>query len=628
MKRNLGFLFLALITLLLARPVDAAVRLASVFSDDMVLQRDQPLRVWGDADSGASVEVTLGSERQTATADASGHWLLTFASHKATTEPQDLRVSSGGQETTLHNVLVGDVWLCAGQSNMQMTLAETETGPEEARDAAKQTRIRLLTIPKRPSAKTESRFDAKWRQCSPETAGKSSAVGYYFGRLLADDPALRNIPIGLIDCSFGGTAAEAWTSPEKLRDFNSDQLLPSMFGIAPGQIYNAMIAPLIPLNLTGVLWYQGESNASKPELYPRVLSTMIGDWRDRFQNEKLPFFLVQLPAFVDTKFVWIREAEAQVARDVPGVHVAVTYDTTDGFDLHPKQKREIGRRLSLLARKAVYNENLQATGPFLKSAEFEGSNVRLTFATDGQGLTTSSPVRVTGFEVAGKEGAFRFADARIEGDHVLLHCEAVPEPKYVRYAWSGIPDANLTGKQGLPVSPFRTDALPHDLIELQTVPTFRQITTPAYKVEIDGLGKITSLIVGNSQFLSNAPGASGGTSIPVLFGPRALSNIHVLGPNILSCSDNEVTLLLNFAPDSMTWSVTNRSNSAIQFRTALSSRVKVDGFVDAATAFTLKNQKAAFRVTGLDKTTKGDDGTMLEMTIKPHSTREISFKAN
>jgi hypothetical protein len=178
----------------------------------------------------------------------------------------------------------------------------------------------------------------------------------------------------------------------------------------------------------------------------------------------------------------------------------------------------------------------------------------------------------------------------------------------------------------LPAAPFRTDSLSRELIELQKVPVPHQIRTPAYQVEIDGSGNITSLIVGNRQFLSNAPGGSGGTSIPALFGPRSLPDVRTLGPGVLSCSDNEVTLQLEFAADSMTWKITNRSNSDIQFRTALSPKVTVDNFFDPKTAFTVKSQKAALLVTGFDKTSKGDDGTVLEMTVKRHSTRELSFR--
>jgi hypothetical protein len=398
-----------------------------------------------------------------------------------------------------------------------------------------------------------------------------------------------------------------------------------MFGIAPGQLYNGMIAPLAPFTLTGVLWYQGESNASKPELYPRILSSMIADWRTRFDSPALPFFLVQLPSFTDTHFLWIREAESQVARDVPNVAVAVTIDTNDGYDLHPRQKREIGRRLSLLARQKVYKESLVASGPVFKSAAADGANIRVTFDTSGHGLASATPDAIKGFALAADDGAYRYADATIDGDAIVVHCDAIADPKTVRYAWAGIPQATLTNKSGLPAAPFRTDDQPREITEVQKQPISHKVATPTYQAEIDGDGKITSLVVANKQFLSNSPGAAGGTSIPALFGPRSLPNIRELGPNILSCSDNEITLQLTFNSTDMVWQITNHSKSEIQFHLALADKVTFNDNKNPNQPLTLKRQNTSLTSTGFDSAKSTNDGPILTTTIKPNTTKDLHF---
>ncbi|MGE5611919.1 MAG: sialate O-acetylesterase [Bacillota bacterium] len=606
----------------------AGLRLAAVFSDNMVLQRGKPLRVWGEADANAPVEVVLGPQRQATAADASGYWCVSLPPMQISTEPRTLHVRSGGTEVAARSILVGDVWLCSGQSNMQMGLREAEGGEAEVRDAAKQTKIRLLSIPKRPSGKPEVRFDATWQICSPESAAGFSAVGFFFGRELAQDPAMANVPIGLIDSSFGGTAAEAWTSIEGLGAFKPADLLDSMFGIKPGHLYNGMVAPLIPYSLSGVIWYQGESNAGRPELYPRVLSALIADWRQRWQEPALPFLIVQLPPFVgrmgEHYFTWLREAQAEVVRSTPNTALAVTIDTTDGFDLHPKEKREVGRRLALLARRGVYKQDLVATGPVFKDAKVEGATMRVTFDTGGTGLASSMPGTIKGFAVAGDDGVYRFADAVIEGDSVLLRCQSVPMPKTVRYAWAGVPEASLTGKSGLPAAPFRTDRLPRSDIEVQIQPVMRNVSTAAYEVSIAGDGKVTSLGVRGKQFLSNALGVAGGTSIPVLFGSRSLSRIQAIGPDLLSCSDNEVTLLLAFKAEAMDWTLMNRGRDEITFRIALASEVVIAP-QQTGEPMKLSRGKASLTITGIDSVSDSEDGKVLQVVVKGGTTKRLTL---
>ena len=622
--------FALLIALGCAASSKADLKLASPFSDNMVLQRNQPVAIWGEADPGAAIDLAIGSEHQKTTTDAAGHWTAHLPAMKTSLEPRNLRVESAGKTIELRNILVGDVWLCAGQSNMQMGLHEIEGGEAEVRDAGKQTRIRLLTIPKQPADTPQTHFAASWLLPSSESAKNFTAVGYTFGRELLSDPTMAEVPVGLIDCSFGGTTAEAWTSPEALAPFQKTELLDSMFGIKPAGLSHGMIAPLAPYSLTGVLWYQGESNAGRPELYPRVLSAMISDWRQKWGQPALPFFIVQLPPFVghsgDYSFAALREAEAKAVAATPNTALAVTIDTTDGFDLHPKQKREIGRRLSLLARKMVYGEDIIASGPQFKEAIIEGASIRVFFDTHGDGLERSGQGPLRGFALAGEDGQYHFADAFIDRDSVIVGSSSVPSPKTVRYAWGGVPDATLRGKSGLPVAPFRTDDVVPKEIELQKQMIARQLSTSAYEIAIAGDGKVTSLAVHGKQFLSNSPGLSGGTTIPVLFGARALPDIRDLGPNLLSASDNEVTLLMKFGPQSMEWTLTNRGTGDMQFRIALAAGVSV-GPRENGTPITLTRGKATLSISGIDSIGAGEDGKILTATLKGGATKRLELTA-
>lgn len=601
----------------------AELRFASVFSDDMVLQREKPIHIWGESAADAKVEVTLGETHETAAADADGHWQVTLKPLPASNKPAMLHASSDGKEATVRDVLVGDVWLCAGQSNMQMTLRETDGAEAAAREAGKWTSLRLLTLPKWPADKPKTDFDAKWRRNTPESAASFAAVGFHFGRGLLDDPTIADVPIGLIDSSFGGTTAEGWTSIEALAPIPPADRLVSMFGIAPSHLYNRMVAPLTPFSIKGVVWYQGESNGSRPDLYARVLSNMIADWRTRWNDADLPVLLVQLPAFTDSKFIWIREAQAEVARTTPHVSIAVTTDTTDGFDLHPKQKAEIGRRLALLARRDVYGRHIVAAGPLFKEAKVDGATMRVAFDAGGDGLTAASG-QVKGFAVAGEDGVYHYADATIDGDAVVLRSNAVPSPKTARYAWAGIPEANLTNRSGLPAAPFRTDAQPRSEGEVQKQAVTRRFATPVYELQVDGVGKVTSLVVRGKQFLSNEAGAAGGTSVPAWLGARSLADIRELGPNLLSCGDSDITLTLSFKDDAMEWTLANRGKDDLQFRIALAGQVKVD-HADGNGPTTLSRGDSILAVTGVDSVSKTEDGNMLVANLKGGATKRLAL---
>lgn len=387
-----------------------------------------------------------------------------------------------------------------------------------------------------------------------------------------------------------------------------------------------MVAPLAPYPAAGVIWYQGESNAGKPDVYPKVMAALIADWRKRWADPALPFLIVQLPAFVDPKFVWVREAQAKMVADTPRTALVVALDTADGFDLHPKTKREIGWRLALQARRLVYGEKgLVTDGPTFKSAQFDGPTVRVTFdANDGATARGSNsqqaifvPVNVKGFAVAGDDGVFRFADATVFRNIVEARCDAVPAPKAIRYAWAAVPDANLASWSGLPAAPFRTDAFPRESAEVLPQPTPRRVATPAYEVEVSGDGRVTSLGVGGQQFLSNALGGAGGTSVPGMFGPHGLPDVRPLGPNLLACADSDVTLELAFESDRMRWTLTNRGRGDTTLRIALSAGVTVaGGGPRPGGSLTLARGKSRLTIDGVDKVEATADGKLLSVTVK------------
>src|ERR1039458_5513336 len=385
----LGIAFLSLATSLHA----AELKLASFFGDHIVLQRERPICVWGDGETNAQVRVSLATREDAATVGSDGHWQVRLEPLPAG-GPYRLSISSGSRTIVLNDILLGDVWLCSGQSNMQMPVKECAP-PEQEATLAERPRLRLCAVAKGSNAKPQTGADIRWRTCMAETARDCSAVGYFFACELLKDPKLADLPIGLIDSSFGGTACEGWIPQAALAGFSPDQLHDSMFGLKPAALYNAMIAPLGHAGLKGVLWYQGESNSAHPATYPRLFATLAAEWRKQFEDPQLPFFVVQLPEYVKLwegfYWPWEREAQAEAVRAVPHSALVLALNTTDGFDLHPNQKleigrgqrrmdpREIGRRRALQVRHDVYREDIVADGPIFRDAQPEGSTVRVRF---------------------------------------------------------------------------------------------------------------------------------------------------------------------------------------------------------------------------------------------------------
>ena len=493
-------------------PASAAVALASPFTDHAVLQRDQPVPVWGFDTPGSTVTVTIQGLRATATTSPEGRWRATLPPLPVG-GPYELTVA-GSSKITLHDLLVGEVWLCSGQSNMEYSTRRSDTGAADVPRSANP-RIRLLNLcPKKQGANTpQDTFDATWTACTPASVGVFSAVGYYFGRELERE---LQVPVGIINASWSGTAAEAWISqpsleadpefkkampawekslaeyPKLEEEYRTVTLAkwekdnaeakaagkpelrkpkeptgPTTLERRPGGLFNGMIAPLTPYALHGVVWYQGEANAgfeARAIAYRRLLPLLIADWRRAFTKE-ISFHIVQLANFnhddpAKMAAPWpvvpwpiLRESQAMVAATVPHSGLAVAIDIGNPEDIHPSNKYEVGRRLALSALARDYGKNIAYSGPVFKAMTVAGNVATLSF-DHAEGLKSKDGA-LRGFVIAGEDGRFVAATATIEGSDIRVSHPTVTAPVSVRYNWASSPDGNLVNAAGLPAVPFR-----------------------------------------------------------------------------------------------------------------------------------------------------------------------------
>ncbi len=517
------FLLIAAGALSFAPTVLADVHLSNLFSDGAVLQHGMDVPIWGTADAGETIAVSLNGKQAKTTADNSGRWILRLPALKAG-GPFDLTVS-GKNTVVVHNVAVGEVWIASGQSNMEYPLEtfspiDPVYGPKAKAEiaVANDPLLRMFTVTKKISPDgTIDKIpgpDGAWKAATPLDAGKFSAVAYYYASELRRK---LNVPVGIIHTSWGGTPAEAWTSrtaleanaslkpvfatwDKKLADFPGEQKKyaeqtlrewQQAVGKAktegkpapakprapdgpssprrPATIFNAMVNPLIPYGIKGVIWYQGESNSGNSSTYKTLFSAMIKDWRSRWSQGEFPFFFVQLANFQAVQkqpvesgwagFAFIREAQLMTL-GLTNTGMASAIDLADPEnpeDVHPHNKREVGRRLSLIALAKVYNEKVASySGPIYSGFKIAGNKARLSFDHADGGLMAKNG-DVKGFAIAGKDGKFVWADAKIEGNEVVVSSQQVAEPTAIRYDWAMNPIGNLYNKEGLPASPFRTD---------------------------------------------------------------------------------------------------------------------------------------------------------------------------
>jgi sialate O-acetylesterase len=454
---------------LAAVPLSAATKLPAVIGDNMVLQREQPLPIWGWDTPGSEVTVTLGDAKATAKADDGGKFMAKLPAMKAG-GPHELTIS-GSDKITVKNILIGEVWLCSGQSNMEWTVAASANAKAEAA-AADHPRIRHIKIAHLPSDKPQS--DVKsggWQVCTPQTAPSFTAVGYFFARHLQQE---LDVPIGLIGSNWGGTRIEPWIPPEgfmsvpalkdiaaKLDQFPSKGAKGQINHQTPLALYNGMIAPLVPYAMRGAIWYQGESNNGEGMLYAEKMKALINGWRTLWNSPQMPFYYVQLAPYRyggdPTNLAGIWEAQT-AALAVPHTGMAGTTDISTVGDIHPPNKQDVGKRLALWALAKTYGKTgLVYSGPTYKSMKVEGSKIRLSFDHVGGGLVSRDGKPLTWFTIAGNDKKFVEAKAEIDGSTVVVHSDSVTEPVAVRFGWHQEAEPNLSNKEGLPASPFRTD---------------------------------------------------------------------------------------------------------------------------------------------------------------------------
>ncbi|MFM7037339.1 MAG: sialate O-acetylesterase [Planctomycetaceae bacterium] len=511
-----------------AVPLSADVRLADIFTDNMVLQREQPLRIRGTAAAGEQVTVILNQSQAVTKASDSGHWEVSLPAQSASGTPVRFEVQATNR-LVLQNVLIGEVWLCSGQSNMEWTVAISADAAAEIA-AATDDQIRHIKIPLVAATTPQDRFNSAWQVCSPRTAGSFTACGYYMARRLRQE---LKVPVGLVNSSWGGTRIEPWTPPLGFQQVPALQNLSnSIIGRTPGtpqwnqrlqahiddldrwlatarqaaqrsepvapspafpaeltpfsgnqdptMLYNAMIHPLVGFPIRGAIWYQGESNHTEGLLYLEKMKALIGGWRALW-NREFPFYYVQIAPFRygsedPTLLARFWEAQAQ-ARSIPRTGMVVINDIATINDIHPPNKQDVGKRLAGLALKYDYGQpELVAESPEPDQLKLEQGKLRITFRNTGGGLKTRDGKAPSHFEITGPgSGGFQPADAVIDGDSITLSSPKVAAPSAWRFAWHMLAEPNLCGGTGLPVSAARGGEIPTFLNTLPVAAEYKLV---------------------------------------------------------------------------------------------------------------------------------------------------------
>lgn len=518
MNRQHGFAACSLVAIVItlsAAPANAEVTLPTVIGNNMVLQQGQKNPIWGWAGKGENVTVTIADQSHSAVADDDGKWVVHLDAMSVTTQPLSMKVS-GSTTIELGNILVGEVWLCSGQSNMQWPVSVSNDADLE-RLAGGYPQIRLISVPQVASQTPSTHFEGQWEYCTPDSVNNFSAVGYFFGRQLH---TTLKVPIGLIDNAWGGSAAEAWVPKEILQESGQYAELLSRWeqiekdnepkkveaeyqarlakweadaekakqagnpapskprrsrnplagNQRPANLYWGVLNPVVPFGIKGAIWYQGESNAGRAYQYRHLFPLMIQTWRDAWKqesNEAFPFYWVQLADFrgektepADSDWAELREAQT-MSLSLPNTGQAVIIDIGEGRDIHPRNKQGVAMRLARWALAKDYGYDIVFQSPTYKSMEKQGNKIVLTFDSVGQGLYTFDVNQPRGFTIAGEDKKFVNATAKVVGkDTIEVSSDQIAAPVSVRYAWSDNPICNVQSRDGLPLTPFRTDDWP------------------------------------------------------------------------------------------------------------------------------------------------------------------------
>jgi sialate O-acetylesterase len=532
-----------------AHSASGDIKVSSIFTDHMVLQRDQPLKFWGWAEPQEKIEIRFGTSRTSVIADATGKWRAELPAMPANKTPQSL-VFQGNNKIEIQDVLVGEVWLCSGQSNMEWSVAAS-MNPQEEIAAANYPLIRHIKVPLVPSMVPLDNFQSSWQVCSPETAAGFTAVGYYMARELSKK---LDIPIGLINSSWGGTRVEPWIPPvgfqkvEKLQSIYQSvigrtpgtpqyiqrltehirsldawlvkakaqgdrgdilepnpvypaELTPYASNQDPTMLYNGMIHSLVGFPIRGAIWYQGESNHDEGMLYLEKKKALIQGWRELWGQGDFPFYYVQIAPFRygdrdPTMLARFWEAQAAVKEAVPKTGMVVINDIATINDIHPPNKQEVGRRLALLALSNDYGiKDVPAQSPEVQSIEPMGRQLKVTFKNTAGGLKTRDGKPASHFEVTGiGTVGYHPANVTIQGDTVILISEKVPEPTALRFAWDMLAEPNLCSMTGLPVGAFRAGKEPQFLDSVPGSKDYRLV----YDIDLNKLSADIRYDIDNS----------------------------------------------------------------------------------------------------------------------------------
>ncbi len=455
----------------------AELKLPSIIGDHMVLQQKQEDPIWGWDTPGTTITVTFAGQVKSAKADKDGNWLVKLDPMPANSAAQVMTIK-GSSERTLQNILIGEVWMCSGQSNMGMWLIGSTDGEIEVL-GAKLPELRLITVPNVGTQELQNDFKGKWDICTPETSSSFSAVGFYFGRHLQ---RILGVPVGLINNSWGGSAAEAWVRRSSLeKDERFKRLMDSTRqkentvtaddylkgNSRPGNIFNGMLYPTLGYGIKGVIWYQGESNADQAWEYAQLFPYLIEQWRAEWKQGDFPFYWVQIADYLaesatpgDSTWAELRESQTKT-QTLPNTGQAVIIDIGEGKDIHPTNKSDVGARLARLALAKDYGFKVAFHSPEFKNLKIKEHKAVVTLEMFGGKLRPFDVEDALGFAVCGEDRVWHKANGKITGDDTVeITSEAVAKPIAVRYAWADNPVCNLFSADGLPVTPFRTDDFP------------------------------------------------------------------------------------------------------------------------------------------------------------------------
>jgi sialate O-acetylesterase len=463
----------------------AEVKTNALCSEGMVLEQKATTKIWGTADKGEVVSVSFRGKTAKATADDTGNWSVALETGAAG-GPFEMLIQ-GTSAITFKNVLVGEVWVCSGQSNMEWPVRMCDkTDKDYTSSAPPNPWLRTFNVKKNPQATPQTETGGTWIEAGPKTVDAFSATAYFFGRHLQEK---LQVPVGLIHTSWGGTRIEAWMKSAALEALDVKEANPQKIDAnTASALYNGMIHPLLSYRVRGAIWYQGESNAGRAYQYRTLHPALIENWRADWHNPDLAFYFVQLAPYTpvnkepgESNWAELREAQTMTLK-LKNTGQAVITDFGNEYDIHPTPKRPVGERLALAARALTYGEKIVYSGPMYKSVRFDGSRAILTFDHVGGGLTTKELVptlervgkpgaawrvkegskgsALIGFTVCGEDKVFRPAKAEIVGNTVVVTSDQVQAPVAVRYGWANHPLANLFNQEGLPASPFRTDRFP------------------------------------------------------------------------------------------------------------------------------------------------------------------------